>query len=154
MTLQQCLAFAAAMFAALFFSAAHAESPDRKNRLSGQEVVDIYLGKTWIWSKGGSYWGSGGQFEAIWENDAVALGKWYATSRGQLCYEVKWYSASAPAGRETKRCWSHVRDSRDRLWKEDEENGWYRPTREIAERVQDGNQIRTEVSKRRQELGI
>ncbi|UWQ27580.1 DUF995 domain-containing protein [Leisingera sp. M523] len=71
--------------AALTATSAIAAGPDRKKPVSGQTIAELYSGTTW--TKGGSYWGPDGSFQAIWE-DSVGLGKWYATSKGYLCYEA------------------------------------------------------------------
>ncbi len=113
-----------------FTQGAMSDSPNKKNPVSGQEIISIYNGKTWVWSKGGSYWGGGGKFEAIWENKAVGIGKWYATSKGSLCYEAVWKSEAGDGGSEIKRCWKHVKDSDGVLWKQDPETkDWYKPAR-------------------------
>ena len=130
-------------------------APDKKNPVSGQEVASLYSGKTWIWSNGGSYWGADGSFEAVFD-DAVAVGKWYATTKGNVCYEARWKKKSAnDGGVEVKRCWTHVRDNQGVMWKLDPEtNEWYRPQKEFDERLKPGNQIKSEVRKLRQQTGL
>ncbi|MCI5096457.1 MAG: DUF995 domain-containing protein [Rhodobacteraceae bacterium] len=126
--------------------------PDKKNKLSGQQVTALYSGKTWIWSEGASYWGKGAEFQGIWK-DSVAIGKWYATNGGQLCYEATWYSASSK--KPVKRCWLHVTDSKGVLWKQDlKTKDWYKPKTEFAERVKSGNKIKGKVRKARKRLGV
>lgn len=138
-----------------FSQGAMSDSPNKKNPVSGQEIISIYNGKTWVWSKGGSYWGGGGKFEAIWEDKAVGIGKWYATSKGSLCYEATWKSEAGDGGAEIKRCWKHVKDSDGVLWKQDPETkDWYKPAKEIEERVKSGNKIKSEVRKRRKKVGL
>lgn len=143
----------AASLVALGVSSVSASSPDRKNKMSGQEVIQIYNGKTWIWSKGGSYWGSGGNFEAVWDG-AVGVGKWYATSNGKLCYEAEWRRTPVE-GSVLKRCWPHVRDSKGRIWKQDpQDKNWYRAEKEMSERIKPGNKIKSEVRKLRKKTGL
>ena len=146
------VAFAAAC---LFSSDAIADKPNKKNLVSGKEVISIYNGKTWIWTEGGSYWGSGGKFEAIWQDKAVSVGKWYATNKGTLCYEAVWKSEAGDDGAELKRCWKHVRDSDDVLWKQDmNSKEWYRAKEELTENMKSGNKIKSEVRKRRKQVGL
>ena len=57
-----------------------------------QQIIETYLGKTRDWSRGGSYWGGGGVFQAVWDSDpddpnvSYGDGKWYVTSKGCLLY--------------------------------------------------------------------
>ncbi|MBY6057831.1 DUF995 domain-containing protein [Leisingera daeponensis] len=128
--------------------------PDKKNRVSGQSIAKLYSGKTWIWSKGGSYWAPDGSFQAIW-GDSVGLGKWYATSKGNLCYEAVWYDGKGAAGSQHNECFRHVADSQGQLWKySDKDKSWYKPTREFAERVKPGNEISSQVRKLRRKYGV
>ncbi|GHF62948.1 hypothetical protein GCM10017056_37740 [Seohaeicola zhoushanensis] len=107
-----------------------------------------------MWSKGGSYWGNGGEFQALWDG-SVAVGKWYATDKGSLCYEAVWKKVRDEAGANLKRCWTHVHDSKGVLWKQDPQTkDWYRPGKEFEERVKTGNKIKSEVNKRRKATGL
>ena len=153
-TFPKLLVAAAFLASVAIVAPAVADSPDRKTPVSGQQVIDIYAGKTWVWSEGGSHWGSGGQFTAIWK-EAVGVGKWYATSKGSLCYEATWKKPGGEGGADIKRCWKHVTDSKGVLWKQDPETeDWYKPAKEIAERVKAGNKIASEVRKRRAKVGL
>ncbi|WP_291737602.1 DUF995 domain-containing protein [Leisingera sp. F5] len=131
-----------------------AAGPDRKKPVSGQTIAELYAGKTWIWSKGGSYWAPDGSFQAIWE-DNVGLGKWYATSKGSLCYEANWYYQKGVPGAPRKECYRHVADSEGQLWKYSEKDkSWYKPRKEFAERIKPGNKIGSQVRKLRRKYGI
>ena len=143
-----CVAVVSSAFGAL------ADAPDRKNAVSGQEILQIYGGKTWIWSKGGSYWAPNGQFEAYF-GDAVGVGKWYATNKGSLCYDATWKDKAGGGTESIKRCWRHATDSKGVLWKQDSENKtWYRPQQEINEKVKQGNLIKSEVMNMRKKVGL
>ena len=132
-----------------------ADSPDKKNVVSGQQIIEMYNGKTRLWTDddtmvGGAYMGGGGKFEGRWKN-SVGIGKWYATSQCSLCYEAKWKRSVEEAATDIKRCWKHVTDSDGVLWKQDPQtNDWYRPAKEFAERVRPGNKIAKDVRKLRQ----
>lgn len=129
-------------------------APDQKNKVSGQEVAAMYYGKTWTWSKGGSYWGRDASFQAIWE-DSVGIGKWYATTQGNLCYEAVWKDAASSPGTQIKRCWMHVRDSKGNLWKQDSRTGeWYPAANEMNERIKDGNSMQSAVNSLRNKVGL
>lgn len=117
-------------------------------------IVALYLGQTWTWSKGGSYWGQGGKFAAIWEDEPVADGKWYVTTRGTLCYEAVWLTPESPTNDEiTKLCWQHVADEDGQIWqKHHEKNDWY--IMDVAEDLTRGNTIQKELAKRRRAVGL
>lgn len=118
-----------------------------------KEVIAIYNGNTWTWSKGGSYWGSGGKFEAVWE-DEFAVGKWYATTKGTLCYEANWYK---PNGNKApyKRCWEHVKDAEGNYYqqstdpKDRKKWGWGK-----VNKVSKGNGIKAELKKLKRQVGL
>jgi len=130
------------------------ESPNEKNPVNSQEVVNIFYGKTWIWKKGGAYWGEGGAFEAIY-NEAVGVGKWYVTTSGTLCYEATWKKEAEEAGKFVKRCWEHVRDKDGVMWRNSVEKNFrfYKAASENAEFLS-GNHIRSEVLKIRAKAGL
>ncbi len=69
--------FKSTLIAATLFTVAIGSSavagPDKKNKVSGQTIHEIYSGKTWMWSKGGSYWGRDSSFQAIWGTPRSAL---------------------------------------------------------------------------------
>ncbi|NVK16163.1 MAG: DUF995 domain-containing protein [Rhodobacteraceae bacterium] len=133
---------------------ASAAGPDKKNRVGGETIAKLYAGKTWIWSKGGTYWAPDGSFQAVWE-DSVGLGKWYATSKGSLCYEAQWYHGKGEPGDQRKECYRHIADSQGQLWKySDKDQSWYKPTREFAERLKPGNKIASRVRKLRKRYGV
>lgn len=129
-------------------------NPDQKNPVSAQELTEIYAGKTWVWSVGGSYWGKDSSFQAI-AGEAVGLGKWYATNKGDLCYEATWYKGGSGEGKQLKRCFRHVKDSQGVMWKQDPKNKtWYKPNKEFSERLKSGNKIKRDVKKARKKNGV
>lgn len=139
---------------ALLAGAVSADSPDRKNKMSGEEVWRLYAGKTWVWSKGGSYWGGDSSFEAVWDG-AVGVGKWYATSTGKLCYEASWKREAADDPANVTRCWEHVKDTKGRIWKKDPQTSdWYRAAKELEERLVKGNKIKSDVRQLRRKAQL
>ncbi|SMX46605.1 DUF995 domain-containing protein [Maliponia aquimaris] len=135
-----------------------AAGPDQKNAVSAEEVAALYADKTWIWSddsdESGSYWGPKGQFEAVWKG-SVGVGKWYATDKGNLCYEAKWKRNAKDREVVVKRCWRHVKDSTGAWWKQDPETRkWYDAGEELTESMQDGNQMKASVEKLRKKFGL
>jgi len=119
-----------------------------------KEVIAIYNGNTWTWSKGGSYWGNGGKFEAIW-GDAIGIGKWYVTTKGTLCYEAIWYETNGSKSKPLKRCWEHVKDAEGVYYqqstdpKDRKKWGWVKNTK-----VSKGNGIKSELKKLKQKAGL
>lgn len=139
---------------AVSLASAAVANPAKKNPVSGQDIAKIYSGKTWLWSKGGSYWAKDSSFQAVWE-DSVGLGKWYATNKGDLCYEATWYSGGSNEGKQIKRCWRHVTDSKGALWKQDpRDKKWYKATTEVSERIKSGNKIKRDVRATRKKNGV
>lgn len=140
----------------LSFGAASADSPDQQIKVSGQEVLRIYSGNTWVWSpgEGGAYWATDGSFEAFWQ-DSVGVGKWYATTRGDVCYEARWASASGDGSSNDRQCWRHVKDSEGVLWKQDPRTrDWYIAEFEPGTSIIPGNGIEAEVTKLRRRTGL
>ena len=137
-------------------TAAQADSPDQQNPVTGQEVLQIYSGKTWIWApgEGGAFWSSDGSFEAFWQ-DSVGVGKWYATSSGNVCYEARWQTVAADRASSQRQCWRHVKDSAVAVWKLDPQtDDWYRAEFEISGSIIPGNGIEAEVAKLRRQTGL
>lgn len=137
---------------------AAAAGPDEKIAVTAEEVAALYTGKTLFWETGrstsGGYWAPDGKFEAVWK-EAVGIGKWYATGKGDLCYDVKWRRKPREQVTEVKLCWRHVKDSEGTWWKRDPETKkWYNAEEELSERVEDGNQIGETVAKMRKKLGM
>lgn len=132
-----------------------AEQPDSQTPISKESVIEIYAGKTWVWSAGGSYWAEDGSFFAIWKRKRVAVGTWSATSDGRLCYDATWHEAENSTGDDMKRCWRHVVDSQGVLWKQDVKNQeWYVPKNEFQTRLKTGNRIKSGVKRLRQRYGV
>ncbi|MEM9700718.1 MAG: DUF995 domain-containing protein [Pseudomonadota bacterium] len=145
-----------ALSAMLLVGGAAADEPDQKILVSGQEVLRIYSGKTWVWSpgEGGAYWGTDGSFQAFWQ-DSVGVGKWFATSNGNVCYDAKWRSAMGDGSSSERQCWQHVRDSEGVLWKRDPRSrDWYIAEFEPGNSIVPGNTIAAEVGKLRGQTGF
>ncbi|WP_298912551.1 DUF995 domain-containing protein [uncultured Roseobacter sp.] len=122
-----------------------------------QQIIAKYLGNTWNWSQGGSYWGSGGKFQAVWTNEenqskSYADGKWYVTNKGTLCYEAVWeWKEKNEPDEVRKNCWRHVVDKQGRLWqRHHEKEDWYRPS---PEKLSSGNAIKATYDAHRRIVG-
>jgi len=119
-------------------------------------VIKTFNGKTWMWSKGGSYWGAGGKFEAVWD-ESVGLGKWYVTTKGTLCYEAVWYGPGE-SDDVIKRCWDHVTDEDGFLWQQSTKKadikkwGWY--VFVPSKKLEKGNKIKSQANKLKRANGI
>ncbi|MEL6101338.1 MAG: DUF995 domain-containing protein [Pseudomonadota bacterium] len=122
--------------------------PSRSTPTDPAVVMDHYLGNTWNWSEGGSYWGSGGDFQAIWKGRSYGEGKWYVTTQGTLCYDAVWTGPNDDGevgSEEFNLCWRHVTDRDGQVWqKHHEENDWYRLN---PEKVSAGNVIAGEFKR-------
>ena len=146
-----------AMTAALSLSLPASADPKPRGakNLDPQQVFDIYLGKTWQWSKGGSYWGSAGTFQAVWDedpNDQVVSytdGEWYVTSKGTLCYKTVWqWTGKSEPDEVLNYCWRHVVDPAGQIWRSD-----HRDPKDFhklnLDKIVDGNQVRRTYDKYR-----
>lgn len=127
--------------------------PSGAKNADPQMVIEMYLGKTWVWSKGGSYWGGGGAFQAVWDDDpsnqtvSYTDGKWYVTSKGTLCYETIWqWTGKDKPDEVLKNCWRHVVDPEGRIWRSDhrDQNDFHRPAKSD---FKNGNAIKSTYSK-------
>jgi hypothetical protein len=136
--------------------------PGGAKNMDPNAVIDIYLGKTWEWSKGGAYWGGGGAFQAVLDEDpndpsvSYTDGKWYVTSKGTLCYDTVWkwstMTASDGAGAQVKNCWLHVVDADGQVWRSDHEN--QRDFHRINfDRIKSGNQIKRTYDQYKRQAG-
>ncbi|WVX48802.1 hypothetical protein ROLI_018840 [Roseobacter fucihabitans] len=134
---------------------------DKKPRASKpadpNQIIQTYLGNTWVWSRGGSYWGGGGTFQAVWTSEkngskSYADGKWYVTSKGTLCYEAVWeWKDKEEADKVEKNCWQHVVDKEGQVWqRHHEKEEWYKPG---PEKIKSGNAIKAEYRKHRKAVG-
>lgn len=118
------------------------------------EVIKIYSGNTWTWTKGGSYWGKDGKFEAVWE-DILGLGKWYVTKNGTLCYVADWYEKDGSVTKDWKRCWEHVKDESGNYYQQPTDKkdrkkwGWGR-----VSKVSKGNGIKSDIRKLKKKNGL
>ena len=119
--------------------------PRKSKPVDPQVIIQHYLGKTWDWSEGGSYWGSGGSFQAVWKGRSVADGRWYVTTRGTLCYDATWQSRAddgSPTATDIENCWKHVLDTDGQIWqRHHEKEEWYRLN---PDKVSSGNSITAE----------
>ncbi|WP_298969801.1 DUF995 domain-containing protein [uncultured Roseobacter sp.] len=122
-----------------------------------QRVIEAYLGNTWNWSRGGSYWGGSGVFQAVWTSEkddskSYADGKWYVTSKGTLCYEAVWEWKDKDEPDEVKKnCWRHVVDKEGRLWqRHHEKEEWYKPN---PDKITSGNGIEAAYNAHRKAVG-
>lgn len=130
--------------------------PSGSKPADAQTILQLYTGHTWDWTKGGSYWGSGGSFEAIWD-ESYASGKWWVTTKGRLCYNALWTwkdadTNAAKTGDPFERCWKHVVDKDGQIWQcyHEKSDG----CRLGNETLKFGKQVVREVKKLRRKLGI
>jgi len=72
-------------------SAQPARSSERA--LTKQEVIDIYMGKSWLWSDGIGYFAPKGQFTAFagaGRDRTAVKGNWEVLDGGRLCFAGVW----------------------------------------------------------------
>jgi len=77
--------------------------------MTGQELFELYVGKTWRWGEGGGYFGAKGMFRAR-TYDATGVtdggGTWGVNDKGRMCFRAVWTAASGVAKANT--CFDHV----------------------------------------------
>lgn len=125
-----------------------------RQTVNPQTVIDLYLGKTWVWGEGGAYWGNNGDFLAA-TDDGLTGGKWYVTDRASLCFEGDWMSTAEDGSvmaTPVKRCWKHAREATGQVWQHDStKDQWYRlDTGGIVK----GNKVAQFHGRKRAEMGI
>ncbi|MDW3222179.1 MAG: DUF995 domain-containing protein [Paracoccaceae bacterium] len=157
-TMKGALSAVATISLVLVGSAALADKKPRGSKPADpNQIIQTYLGNTWNWSRGGSYWGGGGAFQAVWTsekdgNKSYADGKWYVTSKGTLCYEAVWeWENKDEADKLEKICWRHVVDKEGQVWQRNhEKEEWYKPG---PEKITAGNTIKADYKKYRKAVG-
>lgn len=117
---------------------------------------------TWEWSEGGSYWGGGGAFQAVWDEDtndpAVSYtdGKWHVTNKGALCYDTVWKRSTMTAadgeGSARENCGRHVVAPDGTVWRSDhrDQNGFHAVN---MNKIKQGNKVKGTYSKYKRMAG-
>jgi hypothetical protein len=94
--------------------------------MSPAAVVKLYAGRTWLWSDGAGYFEPNQRFLA-WsgkgKNRSYINGRWFATQRGEICFQGVWHSAGG--GAQNLTCFDH-RKSADGIYQRKTPVGaWY-----------------------------
>lgn len=77
--------------------------------MTGQELFELYVGKTWLWGEGGGYFGARGVFRArTYDKTGVTDGggTWAVNDNGRMCFRAVWTAAAGVAKVNT--CFDHV----------------------------------------------
>lgn len=77
--------------------------------LGGQELFELYVGKTWKWGEGGGYFGPQGIFRARTYGDSGetnAGGSWAVNEKGRMCFRAVWSSSAGNSKANT--CFDHM----------------------------------------------
>jgi len=125
--------------------------PAGASPVSGKEVIAIYSGKSWKWSKGGAHFSPNGQFKALWQA-SVGIGKWSVNTKGTMCYLATWYwEDGGLTQQEKKSCFKHVRTKSGEVWRHFETDGWQRLK---IENISSGDKFGSKISRMKKNLGI
>ena len=136
-------------------AAAAQANPDQKNPVSAQELTEIYAGKTWVWSVGGSYWGKDSSFSGNCRRGRRAGQNGMRPTKVTFVTRPAGTKGGSGEGKLITRCWRHVKDSQGVLWKQDpKDKTWYKPKKEFSERFKSGNKIKRDVKKARKKNGV
>lgn len=122
--------------------------------LTGQEVFELYVGKTWRWGEGGGYFGPGAVFRARTYGDSGvsdAGGTWAVNDKGRMCFRAVWTDADGSANANT--CFDHVLMGGDIYQRRAPDGQWYIFRHAVPEendeaaKLVDGNLVRAMVRK-------
>ncbi|HEV2516785.1 MAG TPA: DUF995 domain-containing protein [Devosia sp.] len=94
--------------------------------LTGQQLFELYVGKTWQWAKGGGYFGPHGQFRArtVSDNDVtLAAGTWGVSDNGRMCFRAVWSKSSGSSRANT--CFDHAAVGADIYQRRVPDGAWY-----------------------------
>ncbi len=94
--------------------------------LKGQELFELYVGKTWRWGEGGGYFGSNGVFRARTHGDngtTEAGGTWAVNDKGRMCFRAVWTDVSGSSKANT--CFDHVQLGGDLYQRRIPNGDWY-----------------------------
>jgi hypothetical protein len=105
-----------AILCACLFTLSGAEAATRPKTkpltaVSANQVETLYRNKTWLWTKGGAYFGTDGRFVA-WsaataDAPTYANGRWYVTSSGTMCFDADWHTSRETA-KGVRTCFAHA----------------------------------------------
>lgn len=94
--------------------------------LSGQQLFELYVGKTWQWGEGGGYFGPHGKFQArTVSGDEVTLGAgtWGVSDKGMMCFRAVWAKSSGNSRANT--CFDHAMAGADIYQRRLPDGDWY-----------------------------
>lgn len=77
--------------------------------LTGQELFELYVGKTWRWGEGGGYFGPHGMFRARTygeKGETNAGGTWAVNDKGRMCFRAVWTNSAGSSKANT--CFDHM----------------------------------------------
>jgi hypothetical protein len=101
---------AVAGLAATFSTPADAKAHRRHfTQAPPRDIIALYAGKTWNWSKGAGYFSPDFQF-AGWSGrgkrvESVAMGRWFVTPTAMMCFKATWQTQKEKGEHTT--CFDH-----------------------------------------------
>ena len=103
--------------------------------LTTEELFQLYSNRSWIWKDGAGYFPSKQRrfISATGRGRAgsYAVGRWFLTDPGKLCFKAKWYAKDGAASAQT--CFSHRKKGGLVFQKREPDGEWYvfknRPTK-------------------------
>ncbi|SFU20379.1 DUF995 domain-containing protein [Mesorhizobium sp. YR577] len=95
--------------------------------LSTQEVYRLYANRSWMWKDGSGYFpAKERRFVASTGNGSkgsYAVGRWFITDPGKLCFDAKWYAKDGASSALT--CFSHREKNGVVFQKREPDGDWY-----------------------------
>lgn len=95
--------------------------------LTTDELYGLYSNRSWLWSDGSGYFpAKQRRFIASTgegSKGSYAVGRWFITDPGKLCFRAKWYAKSGAASALT--CFSHRKKDGVVFQKREPDGDWY-----------------------------
>jgi hypothetical protein len=119
--------------------------------LTTDELFALYHGRSWLWKDGAGYFSVKQRRFTAWSREggspSYADGRWFATSRGKLCFKAKWHAKDGAASTVT--CFSHRKKGGTVFQKREPSGEWYvfkttpAKTRDEYGKIRPGNHVST-----------
>jgi hypothetical protein len=136
------------------------QSPGGTTAVVPSDLREVYADKTWQWKYGAAFFATNGEFRA-WlntnNNPAFAVGSWWVTDGGELCYSGFWRSKSQGSDHIT--CFAHRKHGEIWYQRKEPSGSWYVFRSHPAQRtdeivwIKSGDLLETQFQAIRRQVG-
>jgi hypothetical protein len=95
--------------------------------LTTEEVYQLYSNRSWLWNDGSGYFPAKQRRFIAWtgrgSTGSYAVGRWFLTDPGKLCFKAKWHAKSGATSALT--CFSHRKKGGVVFQKREPDGEWY-----------------------------